>query len=324
MMKSIASMLFVLAAALLFTNSAHAGYADGMNQYAGYHVMHRGVDPYGTRMITLRAAAFIPKSKGKSIDTLMGGAKGFKVDPQGKAGDVNWAIEPGQLNTGFPRQPGIPAGQGWGDERFRVNYFSTDNRENPGDPGTSRISSVSVQIDTAKIGKMPTRHGSGFLISYFKTTAGVSHQIRLDHRTIAWKEKNGVRYWQVKEFVQGSLRTKQASVREKEYVKNYNNFCCTTFQVSASAGYPFGPGEWLSPNIDYTATWDICRVPGYDAVTIRFKMDHDGFPAYEAMVDDSLIYGYKPKDSGPTVGNLLLTRVNFRQDGDQGMITMLD
>lgn len=47
MMKSIASMLFVLSTALLFSSPAQAGYADGMNQYAGYHIMHGGVDPTG-------------------------------------------------------------------------------------------------------------------------------------------------------------------------------------------------------------------------------------------------------------------------------------
>ena len=40
-------MLFALAAALLITNPTQAGYTDGMNQYAGYHVMHGGVDPTG-------------------------------------------------------------------------------------------------------------------------------------------------------------------------------------------------------------------------------------------------------------------------------------
>ncbi|MBX2852005.1 MAG: hypothetical protein KTR15_09700 [Phycisphaeraceae bacterium] len=47
-MKPIFSMLFVLAAALLLSSPAHAGYADGMNQYAGYHVIRGVVDPTGT------------------------------------------------------------------------------------------------------------------------------------------------------------------------------------------------------------------------------------------------------------------------------------
>ena len=52
MMKPIVSMLFVLAAALLLSSPVQAGYADGMNQYAGYHVMHGGVDPTGTEIVT--------------------------------------------------------------------------------------------------------------------------------------------------------------------------------------------------------------------------------------------------------------------------------
>lgn len=47
MMKSIVSMIVVLAVAFLFTRPAQAGYAAGMNQYAGYHVMHGQVDPMG-------------------------------------------------------------------------------------------------------------------------------------------------------------------------------------------------------------------------------------------------------------------------------------
>lgn len=55
MMKSIASMLFVLAAALLVSSPALAGYADGMNQYAAYHVVRGGVDPMGTDSAELTA-----------------------------------------------------------------------------------------------------------------------------------------------------------------------------------------------------------------------------------------------------------------------------
>lgn len=51
MMKSIASMLFVLVAALVLSSPAQARYADGMNQYAAYHVMHGAVDPMGTTII---------------------------------------------------------------------------------------------------------------------------------------------------------------------------------------------------------------------------------------------------------------------------------
>lgn len=47
MMKSIVSMLAALAVAFLHSSPAQAGYADGMNQYAGYHVMRGGVDPMG-------------------------------------------------------------------------------------------------------------------------------------------------------------------------------------------------------------------------------------------------------------------------------------
>lgn len=46
-------MLFVLTAALLLVSPAQAGYADGMNQYAAYHVIRGGVDPMGTDSIRI-------------------------------------------------------------------------------------------------------------------------------------------------------------------------------------------------------------------------------------------------------------------------------
>ena len=51
MMKSIVSLLFVLIAVMLFTGQVQAGYADGMNRYAGYHVMHDALDPMGTKIV---------------------------------------------------------------------------------------------------------------------------------------------------------------------------------------------------------------------------------------------------------------------------------
>ena len=53
MMKSIVSTLLVLATALLLSSPSQAGYADGMNQYAAYHVMHGGVDPMGLWTLAL-------------------------------------------------------------------------------------------------------------------------------------------------------------------------------------------------------------------------------------------------------------------------------
>lgn len=47
MMKSIVSLLLILAVALLLSGPSQAGYADGMNQYAAYHVLRGGVDPTG-------------------------------------------------------------------------------------------------------------------------------------------------------------------------------------------------------------------------------------------------------------------------------------
>ena len=53
MMKTIVSMILVLAAASLLSSQTQAGYADGMNQYAAYHVMHGGLDPRGTDTLKL-------------------------------------------------------------------------------------------------------------------------------------------------------------------------------------------------------------------------------------------------------------------------------
>ena len=50
-MKAIIFQIFVVALVFSTSHSVDAGYADGMNQYAGYHVMHGGLDPMGTRLV---------------------------------------------------------------------------------------------------------------------------------------------------------------------------------------------------------------------------------------------------------------------------------
>lgn len=50
-MKAITLPIFVVALVLSTSYSVDAGYADGMNQYAGYHVMHGGLDPMGTKLV---------------------------------------------------------------------------------------------------------------------------------------------------------------------------------------------------------------------------------------------------------------------------------
>ena len=50
--RSFSAYSIVLAATALLLavpSTARAGYPDGMNRYAGYHIMHGGVDPYGNR-----------------------------------------------------------------------------------------------------------------------------------------------------------------------------------------------------------------------------------------------------------------------------------
>lgn len=53
MMKSIVSILYIFVAALLLSSPVQAGYADGMNQYAAYHVMHGGLDPSGEILVAI-------------------------------------------------------------------------------------------------------------------------------------------------------------------------------------------------------------------------------------------------------------------------------
>lgn len=55
-MKLLASILLLLAAVLLVSSPAQAGYTDGLNQYAGYHIMHGGVDPTGTTSVQIKAS----------------------------------------------------------------------------------------------------------------------------------------------------------------------------------------------------------------------------------------------------------------------------
>ena len=81
-MKSIVSMLLVFAAASLCSAQAQAGYADGMSQYAAYHVMHGGVDPSGMWKINRdsgKSYATVVSEKGDTFGSL---AEEVRLDPE--------------------------------------------------------------------------------------------------------------------------------------------------------------------------------------------------------------------------------------------------
>ncbi|GIM57791.1 hypothetical protein CAPN006_21830 [Capnocytophaga canimorsus] len=72
----------------------------------------------------------------------------------------------------------------------------------------------------------------------------------------------------------------------------YNN---SIFKIQASAGYPF-ISSWITPNIDFSIE---IRIVSYHkgGVYIDIKGNHNKFPAYELLLDNSILYKYCPDTS---------------------------
>lgn len=65
----------------------------------------------------------------------------------------------------------------------------------------------------------------------------------------------------------------------------------TIFDISASGGYPFFP-KWMVANIDFDFAIRVHLDKRNNTVNIMVNGKHDMFPAYELLVDDSVIYAH--------------------------------
>ena len=82
-------------------------------------------------------------------------------------------------------------------------------------------------------------------------------------------------------------------------VESTNNWCSASIHFVVAAGYPF---KSVSPSIDYDVEFHLSA--NRDVVTVLVSGRHDGFPDYEAVVNDNLVYEYFSPYAGPTPVNL--------------------
>ena len=202
--------------------------------------------------INVKIAAFIPQSKGVDLSW---------DEPPFELHGYKWALEPGQVTTN--------------------RYFSTDNREEAGQQGTSRLSSIGT-FNSADIGKF-----EAMTADIFTTDTGDSHRVPV-------VEANGELTAKKAE-----IETKKATPSSSEERHDSGNKKVSTVKVTASAAYPF---VFISPAIDYTIELGFWRVG--NTVRVLFHGLCDNFPAYEIVINGDVIHEWYPTDPGPTISNL--------------------
>lgn len=230
--------------------------------------------------LDLRVAAFIPLSKKDDVEWLNGI---IPLDPA--VTEVSWAHEPVPIDVNNPT---------W--------FFTTDNREFPGDPGTSRIA-VNGVVETSELGQMEgdSVFNPGLSTSYHVLV----HQIAT--RNIA--DANTV----------GSESQTPAITEAISDLGGY----ASSVTITAAAGYPFAP-LGSAPNIDFSVKFEIRQLDDF-SVLVTISGTHDAFPAYEVMVEGIEVHSYlAPGQTGPGIINLNtelnipLRRVLVRSSGSGG------
>lgn len=79
----------------------------------------------------------------------------------------------------------------------------------------------------------------------------------------------------------------------------------SVFKIKASAPYPFL--KYTAPNIDFSLKVAVFFNLNSKSVKITVEGSHNEFPAYEWLVNNSVIYNYDPskkRHTGPTLLNL--------------------
>ena len=211
-------------------------------------------------LIDLKFNAFIPLSKG--VPAYAGSP------PQ----DYNWGIEPFQVlqNISNALGPKAPINYWW---------FGTDNREHPGDPGTSRIS-TDLTFSSQFVGHLTNEEVT------FQSFAGASHQV------FAQIANNSPIVW-----LPRLIQTKTAAVASYFSIRNKKNESDIT--LHADAGFPFIDH---APHIVIDITWVILFYKKYDFILVYGS--HTKFPSFEGIANGKTIYSYNATDSGPTPWNL--------------------
>jgi hypothetical protein len=177
---------------------------------------------------------------------------------------------------------------------------ATDNRDTPGGAGTNRVKTLG-RVDSEKIGNL---EGG----TYTETSSDASHRLQ---RASCW---NGSAWVQC--YSSGTVQTKTAAPSADERVVDVykchwpeNRYCYSKIRVKAAGKYPFA---FLAPNINYDVTWHFYKC-GTD-VWVKSTGSHNEFPAYEDVLNGSLVYSDMPTSSGPGIFNLGVFWDEFETD----------
>jgi RHS repeat-associated protein len=114
-------------------------------------------------------------------------------------------------------------------------------------------------------------------------------------------------------YVAGSLESKRAAWKWTSGPSSSDPRPSTsTISWGVEASYPFNP---VAPNIDLEIKMTICYNKKTDKLAIMADGEHNGFPAYEMMVNDGLVHSYKPTATGPGLYNLAVETITWGSSG---------
>jgi len=282
------------------------GYVDGMSVYAGYFAWGFGVDPAGLAFVDVYIAAFIPSGLGDQKILNRGDLARARGLQPGELAGRGWIEHP------MNRSPDMPA-------KYKI---ATDNRDRPGVTGSSKLISLTkVPVDTSDAGSLAAKYGQRPDI--FHTKSGTSYQIAVSHQE-AWENVgNGdfrINPTAFERYKNDSLRQATAAPTESEAAWDFHN-CLSAFGVQAGGKYPIQiiPVErFVTPAINYRMNVLLLRDPKTGRGSVRLLGSHDGFPAYEVVLNGRVVHSFRP-DGGP---NMLKLGGFVRQAFDTGWIVL--
>ena len=183
------------------------------------------------------------------------------------------------------KKPGLPIGF------RRLSLAATDDRDRFGGSsvGSSRIRTKFV-FETCDVGFLETKINGNP-----NAEVGMSHKLQ--------SNASG--------YIPGTLQTKTSrpTWTKGPSVSNLSgpiNRSIVRWGVEAS--YPFNA---LAPNIDLDIKIDLTMKNSRSPVNVNATGNHNGFPAYELIVDGKLIHHYMPTASGPGFFNLAIQNIGW-------------
>jgi hypothetical protein len=155
-------------------------------------------------------------------------------------------------------------------------YTTTNDRELAGEEGGFKIK-TSIKVKPADIGNLKTENVNE------ETVVGESQKVNVKDNKV----------------IPNTFQSKTAPLSKHDISITNLDSCSSLICVKAKAAFPFH--SW-SPAIDYKACFTLTHYKeGYG---VRITGDRNIFPAYEALVNDEVVYAFYPTASGPTLWKL--------------------